>query len=211
MTETSHISPGRELAEFVGRRVARLQTAYLDPTRSEGKAQLAELRKSAAEPGGSPNTWFMEFEGFPGDLVGTRDEPYPAERAAHLAFTLYAIHQQSQNTAMHQFGREFGLGRAVARLQRQQSTSDPTGKLPTRFAALGTASDFDEISHYARQLITQLRAAAIPLDYGILAAQFLSLQYPSSAGFVRRAWGRDFAGTHSSSSSKSTESNQKEA
>ncbi|MDR2929777.1 MAG: type I-E CRISPR-associated protein Cse2/CasB [Propionibacteriaceae bacterium] len=211
MTETTQLSRRRQLELFVGRRVAYLQAAYLDQTRSEGRAWLAELRNSDPEPGASPNTWLVEFEGFPKDLIVHSDTPSRAERAAHLAFTLYAIHQQAQSTPMHQIGLDFGLGRAVALLQRRKPSSEPMGKLPTRFAALGTASSFDEVSHYARQLITQLRAAGLPLDYGTLAGQLFTLQHASSANTIRREWGRDFAAASTPSSATSPTPDQKEA
>jgi CRISPR system Cascade subunit CasB len=83
--------------------------------------------------------------------------------------------------------------------------------LPTRFAALGTASDFHEISHYARQLITQLRAVSLPLDYGTLAKQLYCLQVPSLADGVRLAWGRDFAQAPTATTDPSNPSTQKEA
>jgi CRISPR system Cascade subunit CasB len=188
--------PWAAIANFVSGRITRIQTAYLNPNRSDGKAWLAQLRKSGTEPGSSPTTWPLEFEGFPESLIG-KSSPSPAERAAHLAFTLYATHQQSQLTGMHRPGSTFGLGQAVAKLdarQRQHSDSAPLGKLPSRFAALGTADDFDEISHYARQLITQLRAAELPLDYGILTNQLYRLQFPSLVTNVHLEWARGFAG-----------------
>ena len=47
--------------------------------------------------------------------------------------------------------------------------------------------------HYARQLVQQLRAASIPLDYGLLAQQLYDLQNPYRADAVRLSWGRAFA------------------
>lgn len=212
MTESNKIDRRRELEQFVSRRIYQIQQAYLDRSRSDGAAWLAELRKARARPGSSPMIWTLEFEGFPESLVGKTDEPSRGEWAAHLAFTLYAIHQQSQTEPVHRQGKEFGLGRAVARLdmvQRQQSDSTPSGKLPSRFAALATASAFDEISHYARQLIMQLRDAGIPLDYGRLAGQFYLLQNPATADGVRLTWGRDFAGVYNPTNQSIT-SDQKE-
>jgi len=212
MAESNKTSRREELEEFVSSRIYSIQRAYLKQDRSTGAAWLAELRKAKTKPGSSPMTWTLEFEGFPESLIGMTDDPSWGEWAAHLAFTLYAIHQQSQTEPMHRRGKEYGLGRAVARLdmiQRQQSDSAPSGKLPSRFAALATASTFEEISHYSRQLIVQLRDAGIPLDYGRLAGQFYLLQNPMSADDVRLAWGRDFAGVYASTNQPTT-SDQKE-
>lgn len=205
MEDTTTVSPWKALESYVGRRVTRIQKAYLDPRRSEGGAWLAELRKAGDAPGSSPVTWALEFEGFPEDLIGRTDQPSPGERAAHLAFKLYAIHQQSQSLPMHQHGKEHGLGAAVFRLQARQSESVLQGKLPSRFAALGTASTFEETSHYARQLVTQLRGESIPLDYGRLASQLYLLQSPATADSVRLEWGRGFAGTSNNSTSDEKE------
>ncbi len=193
MADQTKTSRALTLEQYVSKRVAFIQKAYRDPNRSAGAAWLAELRRSGTQPGVSPHTWILEFGDFPPELKGRSDQASNAERAAHLAFTLYATHQQSQSEPMHRSGREFGLGRAVALLQQRQSSESP-GQLPTRFAALGTTSDFDEISHYARQLITQLRAEKLPLDYGRLANQLYRLLNPLTADAVRREWGRDFVG-----------------
>jgi len=207
------MSDSDTLAQFVGRRIAWIQQAYRDPGRSDGAAFLAELRKSGPQPGSYPATWALEFEGFPESLIGVTDSPSWGERAAHLAFTLYAIHQQSQTEPMHQAGREHSFGSAVARLSaepREGSDAMPFGKLPTRFAALGTASTFDEVGHYARQLVTQLRSAAIPLDYGRLARQLYQWQMPAGADAVRLQWGREFAGASTLTTDTSTTPDQKE-
>ena len=189
------------LADFVSQRIGYIQNRYLPiATRPSVAGVLASLRHAVGNPVGADlGVWLFEFTDFPKRFSGYGDKPSTAEQAAHLAFTLYAVHQQSQSIRMHKSGREYGLGQAVARLNRQQrdaGANDPMGKLPSRFAALGTATDFDEISHYARQIITQLRSAdqPIPLDYGRLATQFDKLLHPSQAAGVRLAWGREFAG-----------------
>jgi len=211
MSDSNPGSRRQALERFMTGRISRIQRAYLDPGRSDGAATLAELRKSGTEPGSSPATWELEFEGLPDELIGRTDEPSRAERAAHLAFTLYAIHQQSQAVPMYQAGPDHSLGRAVRDLDARGSASDsnPLGKLPTRFAALGTASTFEEAGHYARQLITQLRAASIPLDYGRLAGQLYQFQTPAGADAVRLQWGREFAVSVPSTDTPATP-NQKE-
>ena len=202
------------LLSFVSKRIYDLQRRYLSTIeRPAAASTLAALRHAAGNPVGTdPNIWLFEFADFPENLQGREGHPSTAEKAVHLAFTLYAIHQQSQLNGMYQSGPEHSLGRAIAQLDRQQrnaGTTDPIGKLPSRFAALGTATDFDEISHYARQLITQLRGAGIPLDYGRLAIQFDRLQNPAQAGGVRLAWGREFAGFRDDDTTSTTKQKEK--
>lgn len=187
-----------QLGEFVGKRISVIQKAYLSTSsQSKGARELAALRHAATKvPGGVADTWSLEFEGMPSELVGRGSEPSAGEWSVHAALTLYAIHQQSQMAPMHQRGREHGLGQAIRDLIFQESdryANLEQGELPRRFAALVTAESFPETMHYARQLIGQLRSASIPLDYTLLARQFYDLQIPGRSDAVKLAWGRGFA------------------
>ena len=147
-------------------------------------------------PGSDPDIWMIEFGELPENFVGNGPDASMAENAVHAALTLYSVHQQSQTIEMHQVGREHSLGSAIKQLilknqSKYQNLED--GQMPRRFSALITAESFAEVMHYARQLIQQLRAEGIPLDYGLLAQQFYDLQDPYRADGVRLAWGRDFA------------------
>jgi CRISPR system Cascade subunit CasB len=88
---------------------------------------------------------------------------------------------------MHRPGPSIG---AAARALARRTTSAPGVR--RRFEALGTATTFEEASHHARGLISQLRTQGIPLDYGLLADQLVGLLHPASADRVRLSWGRDF-------------------
>lgn len=187
-----------QLGAFVGRRIAAIQNAYLSASgQAKGARELAALRHAATKaPGDVAGTWSLEFEGMPTALVGQGDVPSPGEWAVHAALTLYAIHQQSQITPMHQRGREHGLGQAIRQLVQRGSNAYESleeGELPRRFAALVTAESFPETMHYARQLVSQLRGEAIPLDYALLTQQFYDLQVPGRADATKLAWGRGFA------------------
>lgn len=187
-----------QLGAFVGRRIEAIQNAYLSTSgHAKGARELAALRHAVTKvPGDVADTWSLEFEGMPTVLVGQGDVPSPGEWATHAALTLYAIHQQSQITPMHQRGREHGLGQAIRQLVQRDSNAYKSleeGELPRRFAALVTAESFPEAVHYARQLVGQLRGEAIPLDYALLAQQFYDLQMPGRADTTKLAWGRGFA------------------
>ncbi|NLE80256.1 MAG: type I-E CRISPR-associated protein Cse2/CasB [Rhodococcus sp.] len=187
MTSTPPTDRRDALRRHVSTRVSSLQAGYLAET-SSAAASLARLRRAVnSEPGSDPAVWSEIFEGLPEVLVGRTDSPSTHERAAHSAITLFAIHQQSKDIPMHQRG--VGFGTAVRRLGVH--TGNPDSVL-RRFHAVGTATAFSEVLHHARGLITQLRSARIPLDYGRFAVDLADLQFPRSADRVRLAWGRDY-------------------
>lgn len=175
------------LGMYVARKAEHLQTTYIEGL-SAAKASLARLRRAVlSAPGSDPSVWAEILDGLE-DPDFKEQDPTKRERAAHLALTLFAVHQQSQTTEkMHRRG--YSLGYAV----RQLANDDESEKaVLRRFHALGTASSLDEVAHHARGLIAQLRSERIPLDYGLFADQLLSLQDPRKAELVRLSWGRDY-------------------
>ena len=180
-------SPDQQLARHVTAHVVRLQEGYL-ANRPQAVASLARLRRAVtAEPGGDPSVWFEIFDGFPDSLLGHTDEPSAAERAAHAAITIYAVHQQSRVEPMHRKG--VSLGAAVRLLGQKTASEEATLR---RFHALGTASSLPETMHHLRGLATQLRGASVGLDYGRLARDLNRLQNRRTAPGVRLEWGRDY-------------------
>jgi CRISPR system Cascade subunit CasB len=183
---TTETTPATDIAGIVGARIAKLQGGYLN-NRSASVAALAQLRRGVGKPAGSvldivEHTHAAEF------VFGWDDDaPSYAENAAHVAMTLYAVHQQSQHRAMHVPGRRFGT--AVRRLAPEVR---PDGPVARRFAALGTATSFDELSHHLRGLVQLMRAAGVQLDYAQLARDLCFWQMPGRAPRVRLRWGRDF-------------------
>lgn len=178
-----------ELCEYVAGVVAGLQSRVLrerpDP---EAVGALARLRRGIGREPGS------DYSLEPYLLVPDRlipyvpaDGPADAEYAVHDAVTLYALHQQSQRKPMHVVGH--GLGAAVSTLV---SKSDGPDGVRRRFTALGTASTYPEATYHLRGLTTMLRGHEVPLDYGLLADDLLTLRKPDGASRVRAAWGREF-------------------
>lgn len=187
-TETTETAPGgaSSIAAIVGQRISALQRGYLRDS-SAAVAALARLRRAAGKPAGSvldivEHTHAEEF------VRGWDDDaPSYAENAAHVAMTLYALHQQSQRVAMHVPGRPFGSAvRGLAPDAR------PDGPVARRFAALGTADSFAELSHHLRGLVQLMRSAGVRLDYGLLARDLWLWQLPDRAHRVRSRWGRDY-------------------
>jgi CRISPR system Cascade subunit CasB len=190
------LSTAQALRAAVASTVAGLQAAHLARVPSAGAA-LARLRRAAtAAPGSDPDVWAYTVQPLADNprataLLGRSDTPSAHERAAHVAVTLYAVHQQGRPQAMHR--TEGGsVGQAVGALQRadRRAGGDGTAIL-RRFSALATASSWAETVHHLRSLVTQLRAEGVPLDYGRLADDLARLADPRRSKEVRLAWGRD--------------------
>lgn len=180
-----------ELGEHVARTVGALQARlFLDATQPEAAGALARLRRGIGQAPGFDFT-LERYLQVPEHLLGRRptDDALPAdsEQAVHDAVTLYALHQQSRRERMHVEGR--GLGRSLAELVRV--SGGPEG-VRRRFAALGTASTYQESSYHLRSLIVMLREHSIPLDYGLLADDLQTLLRPGGQPRVQGIWGREF-------------------
>lgn len=203
----TNLGSRKEVERYVDRQIRRLQTGLLSQGSSYARAQLAQLRRGLTlEPGDSPETWDIEFSGLPEALQGKGDSsPTAGEWAVHLALALYATHQQSQQHEMYRktdAGSQelYGLGHSVKRLAiinnaNNQGEQLAQGEMPRRFKALATAESIEELAHYARQLITQLRAEGIPLDYASFAGQVFDYQNPYQRNRVRLEWAREFSQT----------------
>lgn len=199
----------RALVErYVSNRITLLQDHRNEP---RSKALLAALRKVVStQPGETLETCDFEFERLPEELKGRGIEPATAgEWAVHLAFALYAVHQQSQDFGMHRkcnvdSGQCWGLGNAVKRLTLKGANERlEQGQMPSRFAALVTSDSVEELAHYARQLVQQFRGASIPLDYGRLAGQLYWYQIPEFRSRVCLEWAREFSQSMNSGQNES--------
>lgn len=196
MTETSapvrkeEITPGPvakkgTLDTAVGTYVAGLQRDFLGERESSARATLARLRQAVDEaPGVNPDVWQIVLEILPEQFIGSRDQPTKGEWAAHLALTLYGVHQQGNNTPMHEPGVTFGT--AMGRLMRER----PSAK--SRYDALLSASHFAGRRNYLRSLTGLLSTDGIPVDHGRLALDLFRLQSADHKNSVVRVWGRDF-------------------
>ena len=168
---------------------------------NQRRAELAKLRRGIGHaPGELPDLWGGLLQGMPASFYGTNG-PSHEEWAVYLALTLYALHQQSNDTVcVSQLGCT--LGRAVRRLAEQTVASGQDwteSSILRRFNALATAEEITEISYHLRGMIQLLSAAkdgGIPLDYPQLAADLYELQctdprYAQIPANVRLRWGQD--------------------
>jgi CRISPR system Cascade subunit CasB len=181
-------APWKELGSagsFVDAQVRGLQEGMLR-RESSSVAMLAHLRHAAGKPAGSvADIWPVTVaDSLAGPHAG--DDPTPAEVAVHVAMTLYAVHQQSVPTRMHQRGQ--GFGRALRALRPVDAETDPVRR---RFQAVGTADSLDELVYHARGLVQLLRAERQSQDYALLADQLVSWQRGDEVR-VRLQWARDF-------------------
>ncbi|MGE3287225.1 MAG: type I-E CRISPR-associated protein Cse2/CasB [Pseudonocardia sp.] len=175
---------------FVDATIADIQSRFLrDRQDPAAVTALARLRRAAGkQPGAVLDV--LQYTYSPTLARGTDDDAptTPAEQAAHLAITLYAVHQQSRGERMHV--RRRGLGTALRGLAAgpEKDLPDP---IVRRFRMLGTADSFPELSHHLRGVVQLLRAGGAPLDYGRLADQLVAWQ-TTGRDRVRMTWGRQF-------------------
>ncbi|MFE4964670.1 type I-E CRISPR-associated protein Cse2/CasB [Streptomyces sp. NPDC056660] len=185
------------IAELVAAQIKPWQEGYLRDSPKD-VAVLARLRRGAGRDAADlPDLWeLVDTSPLQARLEGMRtlgeEELVRAEDALHAALTLWALHQQSRGARMHRphtYKRPAGLGAAVRRLMPPDGVDEPVRK---RLVRAGTAPDLTSLSQRLRDLIVLLRRADIPLDYGLLAGQLYTWQWPGGADTVRREWGRSF-------------------
>ncbi|MEU1126069.1 type I-E CRISPR-associated protein Cse2/CasB [Streptomyces sp. NPDC005899] len=198
---TAPPSPREQVVRLAARHLAPLQRGYL-ADQSREVAALARLRRGAGrEAGQLPDLWSLIDTG---PLHAPPDGARPlserdlvrAEDALHVALTLWALHQQSRPTGMHQPDRRDtrrGLGTAVRRMMKPGEIDEPLRK---RLVRAGTAPDLASLGQRLRDIVVLLRREDIPLDYALLAGQLYTWQRPGGADTVRREWGRSFHAWH---------------
>ncbi|GAA4898990.1 type I-E CRISPR-associated protein Cse2/CasB [Streptomonospora salina] len=191
-TAPKHVPDLQWVGAFVDERVREIQYGYLQD-RSDAVATLAQLRRGAGKTVAEvPELWGLTLD----DRFYTRAPRVPdadtggdpAEEAAHVALTLYGVHQQSRREdRMHQRGRD--LGGAVRRLMPPGDIDEPVRR---RFVQAGTAHDLPSLAYRLREIVVLLRREAVALDYGLLADRIHRFQQPGGRTTVRAAWGRAF-------------------
>lgn len=223
-TPVAYRTRERDTAGIVADRyIRKLQRGYRED-RPTAVSTLARLRRGAGrQPHEVPDLWGLigsdELANALADLPEDRRRVFDhdrAEKALHLAITLWALHQQSHHDVdTHVTGR--GLGQAVRTLMSPggaktdsgpesltEAGESPTAREPElnealrrRFVRVGTAGSLDVLAQRLREIVLLLRRETVALDYGLLADQLYQWQDPARTAAVRREWGRDFhlAGT----------------
>ena len=187
-TETTSMPPElTPVGQVVSAKIGRLQQGYLKNT-SPAVAALAQLRRAVGTPPGAAVD-VLEYTLDPvfAEDAGDAIEATTAETAAHIAMTLYAVHQQSAAAAMHVRGRT--LGRAMRKLADVKNLADDP--LTRRLTMLCTADSLAEFTHHLRAVVQLLRRDRVPLDYGLLADQLVRWQ-TDGPDALRLVWSRDY-------------------
>lgn len=149
---------------------------------------LAVLRRGLGHPAGTVLEMFP-FYTCPIDDGAARQGKFSTEQEAeHIALALYGLHQQGQDSPMHQDG--CGLGRAVLGLRGQRHTSDQA--VDARFQQAFSASSTPALHLRLRGLVTQLKGIQQPLDYDQLIRDIHHWDRPAARSRVRRRWGLDY-------------------
>ncbi|MET9734475.1 type I-E CRISPR-associated protein Cse2/CasB [Streptomyces sp. NPDC006458] len=185
------------IARLAADRITFWQDGYLRD-QPAAVAALARLRRGAGRDAAAlPDLWGLIDTG-PLHAPGERARPLSetqlvrAENALYTALTLWALHQQSRGSRMHRAHTATlpgGLGFAVRRLMPAGDIDEAVRK---RLVRAGTAPDLPALAQRLRDIVTLLRGADIPLDYGLLAGQLYAWQWPDGPAAVRREWGRSF-------------------
>jgi len=152
-------------------------------------AMLAKLRRGIGKaPGETPEIWELTIAELPEALTSFRGCPSDGEWAAHLALTLFALHQQGKSTSVSGQGNSFG--RAVS-LLRASDGSNEAG-IKRRFDATLTAKNLKEFSHHARGLVQLMKAKDVVLDYPLFAKDIFWLQNADVRRKVCLRWAEDY-------------------
>ncbi|MEU1216708.1 type I-E CRISPR-associated protein Cse2/CasB [Streptomyces sp. NPDC005790] len=203
-TVTAPPTPREQVVQLAADHLAPLQRGYL-ADQSREVAALARLRRGAGrETGQLPDLWSLIDTGpLHTPPQGARplgeSDLVRAEDALHVTLTLWALHQQSRPTGMHQSDRRDsrrGIGTAVRRMMKPGEIDEPLRK---RLVRAGTAPDLTNLAQRLRDIVVLLRREGIPLDYALLAGQLYTWQRPGGADIVRREWGRSFHAWHDKS------------
>ena len=178
------------IGTLVRLKIERLLKNHNEP---QVRSELAELRKGIGKkPGERPELWWSIFEGFPEQYMSKTETPSKEEWSYYIALTLFAMHQQGHDLnkePMYVYGIPFG--QAVRRLASPGDEED-LARVRRKFNTVATSADILELSHHLRGLIQMMKSKGIPLDYGMLADNLYSYQFPESVSGVRLKWGQDF-------------------
>ncbi|MGW7433299.1 type I-E CRISPR-associated protein Cse2/CasB [Streptomyces sp. NPDC054861] len=185
------------LTQLTAGHVTALQRGYL-ADEAKAVAALARLRRGAGRPAGQlPDLWDLVdtsllHETPPGARPLREEDLARAEDALHVTLTLWALHQQSRGSGMHQRdsrGNRRGLGAAVRRMMPAGEIDETLRK---RLVRAGTAPDLAALAQRLRDIVLLLRRDDIAMDYALLAGQLYLWQQPGGPDTVRTEWGRSF-------------------
>lgn len=177
---------------YVGAKVSVLQAGYIERT-AHAVAALATLRQAGLNaPGNDPRSWGLLFDGMPQELMARGEYASKSENAIQSALVLFAHHQASRSTPVHRQGVSLGAAVGTLALARSRDEGHDESTL-RRFQMAAMGQTHTSRVRGLQQIISMMNSEAstlIGLDYGQLASDLYSLQWPDRAARVRLAWGR---------------------
>lgn len=159
--------------------VMRKIIAEIEPikTLGSGKAILAGIRDSIGnELTNAPRVWPLLFANLPEEYLGNKDRITAEEKAIYLSLQIYALMQQG--ALKSERGEEKSARNIGESLRILRGDESKAKAMDERFNTMVTASSFEELSHYLRQMIKILKAnAANPsVNYPKLAKDLFWMQ-----------------------------------
>lgn len=174
-----------QVADYTAKRIEAL---WRERENGAGKAALAELRRGIGHvPGEMPKLWGQFLMDLPEEMLSRTGEPSREEWAVYTALTLWALHQQGQETSMHAKG--VSLGEAAAGLLESR---DDLERVWRRLNVVAQADNLPALAYRLRSLIRLLKASDIGLDYVQLSRDLYEFQWPETIDWVRLRWGQSF-------------------
>lgn len=161
----------------------------LDTRSARAGAVLATVRSGVGRSPGDVSGLWRHYRVVVPDSAAAKGAIHHHLDAEHAALTLFAVHQQSQNTPMHQDGSVLG---AALRTLRATAFKDNPDALDRRVSAAAAAESVKDLAVHLRGLVRLLRDQRIPLDYTALVQDLADWHYPNTRGNVRRRWGAQY-------------------
>lgn len=158
----------------------------------QGKAALAKLRHATGRDVGNVLAVVpFIFEKMPESFLGRTGTLTKEERAILATTELYAWHQQGKERSMNSEEKYKNIGKSLRRLRQGPEKE----AMDRRFTTLITASDFDELTYYLRQMIRLLRAKTEEtINYPQLANDLYGFLQGDREKW-RISWARDYYST----------------
>ena len=147
----------------------------LDNSRNESsiKARLANIRNSINKDSSfNMDALAFVFQNIPEEFLGYNKNLNDYEMAILTAVQMYALHQQAKTDSVLKIEydeeeKRQNLGDALKTVRDKE---DDTKAIDRRFNAMITSSNFEELSHYLRQMIKLLKTKSdAKVDYASLA------------------------------------------
>ncbi|MCI5956916.1 MAG: type I-E CRISPR-associated protein Cse2/CasB [Clostridiales bacterium] len=174
-----------QVAAYTARRIEAL---WRERENGASKAALAELRRGIGHvPGELPKLWGQFLMDLPEEMLSRTGEPSREEWAVYTALTLWALHQQGQETSMHAKG--VSLGEAAAGLLESR---DDLERVWRRLNVVAQAEDMPAMAYHLRSLVQLLKASGTGMDYAGLAGDLYDFQRPETIDQARLRWGQAF-------------------